>query len=158
MTPSDPARALASLVDALAAPEPVPAGGAAAVAAVAMGIAVGTKVARISKAPEEIGDRLAGLAAAVQPTFDADCEAFRAVLLARRDGAAPDALAQAWQRATEVPLAVARLADLAIEALGELRPHGKPALRGDLDAAVALCRAGAHISRQNAALNEHRPG
>jgi formiminotetrahydrofolate cyclodeaminase len=153
MPHSEPARAALRLTEALAARDPVPAGGAAAVAALAMGLAVGTKVARISRAPGRITARLAALRAAGEPLFDADCEAFRAVLAARRARAEPAVRAAAWEAATAVPLSVAALADAAQEALDALEPHCRPALRGDLEAARALVEVGGRISRTNAALN-----
>lgn len=154
MQNTPPERALALLVDALRTTDPVPAGGAAAVSAIAMGIAVGEKVARISRAPARFAERFAILVHEVLPAFEEDCEAFRAVLAARREKAPAPVLAAAWQRASEVPLGVAARADEARTLLEELRPHTKAALVGDLEAALVLCDAGARISRGNASLNQ----
>jgi len=153
-------RTMRDLLDALSSARPLPAGGAAVVAAGAAGAALGLKVVRISRKRAKEGDaagldaaeaELARVLAELPPRFDEDCDAFESVLAARRDRTRDRAAA--WRRATEVPLLVAGLARDGLRALESVRGSVRSAVRCDLVAAATLLHAAARISSLNAAAN-----
>lgn len=149
------------LVDAIAGPDSLPAGGAAGVTAIAMGAALGAKVVRLSPdRPSRLNDveaQLDLLREHLMAEFAADCDAFTEVLAARRrphdDPARADALQDAWGAATAAPTRVARLAADAESLLVLCTGSVNPRLAGDLTAALELVRAGRRIAEGNAREN-----
>src|SRR5690606_7660450 len=107
--------AVRTLIGAIARSEPLPAGGAAAVIAIAMGTGLGIKVVGLSQAstPElqPIAAHLQAMLDRLLPEFTADCDAFAALLTAlrlpREDSARDSAVQVAWRNATALPVAVA---------------------------------------------------
>lgn len=151
------------LVGSFGGQEALPAGGAAAVASIAMGAALGAKVARMSPGHEhneKIGNELQSLTGRVTAEFEADCAAFEGLLGAFRtpkdDAGRAQAIRDGWLSATRAPVLVARLADDADRLLARLAGSVKPDLRGDLGAARVLVQAGRRIAVDNANENaEH---
>ena len=150
---------LRHLVAALTGPDPLPAGGAAGVAAIAMGAALGVKVLRLGADgdPEPEATELEQMAAPLQAAFTEDCEAFAALLQARRlprdDPSRDEAVQAGWQRATAAPIGVVQLGERAEACLERRSGAVRKALHGDLTAALRLIRAGLEIARSNAAEN-----
>lgn len=152
------------LVAAMAGPDALPAGGAAAVATVGMGLALGHKVLRLSSGDD--GSFAAPLAALealrerLMPEFDADCAAFdqllRALRLPRTDPSRASAVDDGWLLATAAPVRVAHLARSGDELLAQCVGKVRRPLAGDLAAALELVRAGLRIALANARENaEH---
>tara|TARA_R110002096_G_scaffold331130_2_gene525182 strand:- start:305 stop:853 length:549 start_codon:yes stop_codon:yes gene_type:complete len=156
--------AFRTLVDAIAGAEPLPAGGAAGVTAIAMGIGLGAKVVRISagSAPALAGmeDQLTQVLDRVRPEFTADCDAFLSLMTALqrpRDCSDRGALVtDAWRHATALPIAVASTARDAEALLDACIGHVKTSVAGDLSAALELVRAGRRIAASNARENAQR--
>lgn len=145
-----------TLVDAVAGPEPLPAGGAAGVAALAIGTALAMKVLRISQ-QHEAAATLARLLEECIPQFRGDCDAFQSLLdafhLSREDTGRKQAIEAAWHAATAAPVRVASLARRIEVELERGRGDVKKGLQGDLSAALDLVRAGQRIARNNAREN-----
>ena len=157
---------LRKLVAAFAGPKPLPAGGAAAVTAIAMGVGLGVKVLRLSCPGLPLHDQttcdLEGLLDRLVPEFTADCRAFSTLLAALRrarneTGREAD-VAEAWRNATEVPIAVAVMGREAEAFLSRCTSGVKPSIRADLEAALELVRAGRHIAERNARENAQHLG
>lgn len=151
------------LVAAFAGRQPLPAGGAAGVVSVAMGVGLGLKVIDISQPSgrlQEVRPGLAALLERIVPEFGADCAAFarllRALRLRRDDARRAPEVGAAWREATAAPVSVAVLARDAESRLTECREHVKPSVRADLDAALDLVRAGRRIAERNAHENAAR--
>jgi formiminotetrahydrofolate cyclodeaminase len=131
------------------------------VTAIAMGVALGTKVIRCSPGgPAElqvVAARLESLLECLIPEFAADCLAFEGLLAALRqpgrESARADAIRAAWQVATEAPLRVARLAAEAADLLSGCGGRVNANLAGDLAAALELVGAGLAIATGNAREN-----
>lgn len=164
VTTIDPALAQAvhRLSASMASAEPVPAGGAAAVTAMAMGIALGIKVIRFSTDADgtfaAVAERSDQLLHELLPLFTADCDAYGTVLAAYRLPREPAAerraaITAAFAAATEVPVQVARIAADAHTVLTPLLGRTNPNLRCDLEAALALIATGGRISIGNARTN-----
>jgi formiminotetrahydrofolate cyclodeaminase len=81
-----------------------------------------------------------------------DIEAYRAVLAARRASQAVP-LEDAYRRAAEVPLEVARLAASALQLEAELRPIAWKMIESDLHTGAGLLRAGLNGALENVAIN-----
>lgn len=150
------------LVAAFAAPAPLPAGGAAGITAIAMGLGLGRKVLAISQ-PEGVAEadaQLRQLLDRLLPAFAADCDAFARLLeclrLARDDPQRQGRVAAAWREATAAPVAVAVLARAGEATLARLGGRVKPSVRADLEAALELVRAGGRIAERNARENAQR--
>lgn len=156
--------AFARLVDAFATREPLPAGGAAGVTSIALGVALGTKVLALTRADDgarcPLEQRLREILDRTWGAFRADCEAFECLLAAlrrpRADDARGAAVQQAWRRATRVPVSVANLAAEAEALLQECTVRIKQSMAGDVEAALALVRAGRRIAESNAHENSRR--
>ncbi|MEM7198883.1 MAG: cyclodeaminase/cyclohydrolase family protein [Planctomycetota bacterium] len=146
----DAAGALRRLIDAIAGPEPLPAGGAAAVAAIAMGLGLGAKVIRRSSPDPAASRPISALLEQVLPQFEADGVAFARVLEAQRQSKDAAVRSQAWRQATEVSVAVARLAEEAERLLLEGASVVRASMAADHAAAVDLVRAGREIALRNA--------
>lgn len=149
------------LVRAMAGPDALPAGGAAGITAIAMGVALGAKVIRSSPgAPAQLGEteaRLGALLERILPEFNQDCVAFERVLAAwrrpRDEATREAAIRTAWHAATDAPVAVATLAAQAESLLASCTGQVNPNLAGDLSAALELVRAGRRIAASNAREN-----
>ena len=144
---------MGEFVHSLSGKNPTPAGGAAAAAAVACGIGLFLKVGRITQAGLEAPEWkrteavLEVLSLRALGAVQADCDAFDAVLAAKRRG--EDARA-AWVQATVSPLDLVLVATEALVAFAPFREHVKRALTADCNAAAELLSAGIAISLENA--------
>jgi formiminotetrahydrofolate cyclodeaminase len=161
-SPADVAdRACRSLVAAIGGPDATPAGGAAGIAAIAMGVALGTKVLRLSPAlPAElagVGPRLDALLRQLLPEFPIDCRSFAELLAAfrlpRQDPARAGAVRAAWIAATQAPVRTAVLAHEVEALLRRCVDRVNQNLAGDLTAARELVGAGLRIAIGNAREN-----
>ncbi|MCA8978230.1 MAG: cyclodeaminase/cyclohydrolase family protein [Planctomycetes bacterium] len=152
------------LVAALVGPEPLPAGGSAAVAAIAMGVGLGIKVTRISSAGSaglgHTQHRLEAILEWMLPEFTEDCAAFSNLLdVLRRpqdDTAREAGLEKAWRDATAAPVRVATVAREVEALLAGCGNEVKASVRADLGAALELVRAGRRIAEVNAQENAQR--
>ncbi len=161
MLPPDTEQAFRRLVGAVAGPDALPAGGAAGVTAIAMGVALGAKVIRLSantaSGLQETGARLERALERLMPEFSADCVAFADVLEAfrrpRDDADRKDVIRAAWRAATEAPVTVALVAAEAEALLLRCSGQVNTSVAGDLKAALELVRAGRRIAESNAREN-----
>lgn len=150
--------ALDRLVGSFVGPDALPAGGAAAVASIAMGTALGAKVARMSssrsKDTEATSAELESLTKRITPEFVKDCSAFEELLRAfktpKEHPERVNRVRDGWLSATRASAEVARLADEADRLLASLSESVKSDLRGDLQAAHILVQAGRRIAASNA--------
>jgi len=157
-------RACRDLVAAIVGPDATPAGGAAGVTAIAMGVALATKVLRFTAAVPaelaEVGPRLEALLAQLLPEFAIDCRAFMQLLgafrLPRDDPERAGVVRGAWVAATEAPVRVAALAHEVDGLLARCVGRVNPNLAGDLAAARELVGAGRRIASANARENAQR--
>jgi methenyltetrahydrofolate cyclohydrolase len=131
----------------LADGQPAPAAGGAAAMAVALGASLCAMAARLSA--RQLADaadlqvRAERLAGVVAPLADADAQAYRAVIAARRRGGD---VAAALSAAADVPLRVAE-AGAGVAALAALlAADGNPNTRGDALTAGLLAAAGTRAS------------
>jgi formiminotetrahydrofolate cyclodeaminase len=136
---------LGGVLERLAAPRPVPGGGAAAALAGALAAAL---VEMASPAPER--ERAAALRARLAALADEDAAGYSRVLEAGRlpadDPARPGQLREALSHAAEAPLGVVEAAaEVAASAAG-VAAHGRPAVRGDAVTAVLLAEAAARAA------------
>jgi formiminotetrahydrofolate cyclodeaminase len=159
-------RACRDLVTAVGGPDATPAGGAAGVTAIAMGVALATKVLRFTPAmPAEmdaVGPRLATLLHELLPEFAVDCGAFTQLLAAfrlpRDNPERAGIVRDAWVAATQAPVRVAVLAHEVDALLQRCVGCVNPNLAGDLAAARELVGAGQRIASANARENaQHLP-
>jgi formiminotetrahydrofolate cyclodeaminase len=139
---------LAEWLGELSAPSPAPGGGAALAYATASAAAILVLAARVSEdagaaaQAEALRDRAAPLA-------QRDAEAYEAALAVRREAAGlpPErrdaAIGEAFARAAEPPLEIARLAGDVAELAAELAVHGKPSIQADAAAAAQLAAGAA---------------
>jgi len=149
-----------AFLDALAAGSPSPAGGSAAALVLAQAAALCAKSARLS-ARQLTADRAGQLTAAAEQAraeaaalIDDDPLAYQAVLkaLRRRADVAPGAedagagLTAALSAAANVPLRLVELAVPVTAIAVTLAADGKPALRGDAQAAGLLAQAAARAA------------
>lgn len=162
---------LGEFLSLLASPAPTPGGGTAAAAAGAMGAGLAEMVAALTLAREKyaaVHDAMREIsrdASAARERFQSlaseDSEAYERVVAARRlpkDTEAEAAhraaeLADANRRATEVPLATARLAAGLLERLPELAEKGNPNAASDAGSAALLLDAAAQGALLNVAIN-----
>ncbi len=145
------------LTQAFLGPDPLPAGGAAGITALASGIAVGAKVLRLSQPDAPEIAVLAALVHDLEAEFTADCTAFAELLAAlalpRDADGRRTRIAAGWRAATEAPVRVASIAAQAARALDAVAEQIKPAVRGDLAAAQRLIDSGSDIAVANAREN-----
>ncbi len=148
---------------ALASTAAVPGGGSAAALAAAMGAALISMVAKLSaKKARAVEDReiLAGLV----PQFDelatrllelsqADVDAYRGVIDARKSGAKGEALGRAYERAAEVPLEVATAATRGLALLPEVSKRSWEMTASDLAVGSELLETGLSGALGNVAVN-----
>lgn len=163
---------LARFIDAVAAPDPLPAGGAVAALVGALAAALAEFGARRSARGEvSVAGELAELAQrarvsreALLRAIDEDVAAYqaylavqrlpRATVIERRQRA--DALQQALLAAVRAPLEVARLVDELLDFLALVAARGNPNLLGDVAMAALLAEAASRGSTLNARLNLRR--
>jgi methenyltetrahydrofolate cyclohydrolase len=137
----------------LSAPTPAPAGGSALAYATASAAAVLVLAARVSRGSWAGGAGAVAQAEALRdraaPLAQIDAEAYTAALEARRAARElpPDRrdelLGEAFARAAEPPLEIARLAADVAELAVEVATSGSPAVRADATAAAVLAAAAA---------------
>ena len=129
----------------LGSSQPAPAAGSAAAVAVGLGASLCAMVASLS-AHQLAGDaadlraRAEYLAEVVAPLADADGDAYRAVIAARRRGGD---VAGALSAASDVPLRVAEAGAGVAALAARLASDGNPSTRGDALTAGLLAAAGA---------------
>jgi formiminotetrahydrofolate cyclodeaminase len=150
-------------LEALRSTAAVPGGGSAAALAAAMGAALVSMVAKLSarKAKtEEDRERLTGLvpeldqlAARLLELSQDDIDAYRAVIEARKSGAAGPALARAYERAAETPLETATAASRAIALLPEVSRRAWEMTASDLAVGSELLQTGLSGALGNVAIN-----
>jgi methenyltetrahydrofolate cyclohydrolase len=163
--------ALADLLDAFAANDPVPGGGSAAALAGALGASLLIMVAGLPKtrtgAPEEAAD-LAEASARLRPLrdmlislIDQDSDAYSGVLAAMRQPkgtgdeqqARRAAIDAAMQGATEVPLETMRCCQQALRGAVVVATHGSQVAATDSGAAIELLLAGLRCAAMNVDVN-----
>jgi formiminotetrahydrofolate cyclodeaminase len=151
--------ALEDFLDALAAADPMPAGGSAAAAAAAMGVSLLIMVASLPRtrtgAPEEVAD-LAAAAARLRPLrdrllalVDDDARAYGAVVAAYRQPRSSDeeksarraAIDEAMRLATDMPLDGMRACQQALRGAGVVAAAGLASAAGDVAAGIELLGA-----------------
>ena len=152
------------LLEALARPEPTPAGGAAAALVVSQGAALGLMVVRIAFRREgqtSVATLLRDAEAALLrvyhdawPLFEEDARAYDAVRQASSKRAAQSAeneetLQRALLHAVDVPLRIMDLAAHGLAALSAVSAFVSPALLVDAAAGARLMLSGAQISLWN---------
>ena len=138
---------LRAFLGLLADGRPAPAGGAAAALGVPLAASLCAMTARLSGrqlpgAAQLAADaeRLAGL---VAPLAQADAEAYRAVIAARRRPPGPPAdLAAALSGAADVPMRIAEIGAQVAALATRLAARGHPDLHGDAVTAALLADAG----------------
>jgi len=154
---------LGDYLHALASMAAVPGGGSAGALAAAMGAALISMVAKLSaKKARAVEDRdiLTGLV----PQFDdlatrllelsqADVDAYRAVIDARKSGAPGEALGRAYERAAEVPLEVATAAARGLALLPEVSKRAWEMTASDLAVGSELLETGLSGALGNVAVN-----
>ena len=149
-------------LQALASTTAVPGGGSAAALGAAMGAALVSMVAKLSarKAADRDREVLTGLvpeldqlAARLLELSQDDIDAYRAVIEARKSGAQGEALARAYERAAEVPLATATAAARGLALLPEVSKRAWEMTASDLAAGSELLQTGFHGALGNVAIN-----
>ena len=150
-------------LEALRSTAAVPGGGSAAALGAAMGAALISMVAKLSarKATAE-ADRAA--LNALHPELDQladrlldlsqqDIDAYRAVIDARKAGAAGAELERAYERAAEVPLEVGTAAARALVLAADASTRAWAMTASDLAVGTELLQAGFHGALGNVAIN-----
>jgi methenyltetrahydrofolate cyclohydrolase len=154
---------IAGYLEALASSAAVPGGGSAAALGAAMGAALLSMVAKLSakKAKTDAGregllglvPELDELAARLVDLSQRDIDAYRGVIDTRKGGAPPRALEAAYQRAAEVPLAVATAAARGLALAMEVSQHAWEMTASDLAVGTALLQTGRDGALANVAIN-----
>jgi formiminotetrahydrofolate cyclodeaminase len=154
---------VSALLDGLASDQPVPAGGSASAAVVAVGAALLEKVARLSaKHWPTAGAALEeahALRLRAEELVDADAHAYMSLVEALRAarslrGSARERSVKPAREATvDVPLAIVRLGAETVELAGKLANHGNPNLRADAMVAATLAAAAARACAMLIAVN-----
>lgn len=156
-------RSLAQFLDELGSDQPVPAGGSAAAAAVAMAAGLVEKVARLSR-PNLIGaGRISRQAASIRSLaaayVESDAYAYRQYMEALRAARGRNAgereriLRPARAGIVGMPLKIVRVAAEVAEMAAELAIHAKPSLRSDAIVAVQLAAGAAQAGTATLAAN-----
>ncbi len=148
---------------ALGSSKPVPAGGSAAAAAVAMAAGLVEKAARLSTeqwiGAANVGKRAAVLRKLAAILVDADAEAYtdymNAIRAARglHTAERERILAPARLRIVDVPLTIVRSAAEVAELAAEMALHGNPNLHSDAIVATELAAAAARAATNTLATN-----
>jgi formiminotetrahydrofolate cyclodeaminase len=150
-------------LQALASTAAVPGGGSAAALAAALGAALISMVAKLS-AKKATTDEDRETLTRLVPEFDQlaarllelsqdDVDAYRAVIDARRSGAQGEALARAYERAAEVPLATATAAAHGLALLPEVSKRAWDMTASDLAVGSELLETGLAGALGNVAVN-----
>ncbi|HVS05624.1 MAG TPA: cyclodeaminase/cyclohydrolase family protein [Candidatus Dormibacteraeota bacterium] len=148
---------------ALASTAAVPGGGSAAALAAAMGAALVSMVAKLS-AKKAKGNEDRVLLEGLVPELDQlstrllqlsqdDVDAYRAVIDTRKSGAQGDALARAYERAAEVPLASATAAARGLALVPEVSKRAWEMTASDLAVGSELLETGFAGALGNVAIN-----
>jgi formiminotetrahydrofolate cyclodeaminase len=150
-------------LQALASTAAVPGGGSAAALGAAMGAALLSMVAKLSarkaKAEEDrailtgVVPELDQLAARLLELSQDDIDAYRAVIDARKSGAQGEALARAYERAAEVPLAAATAVARVLVLLPEVSKRAWEMTASDLAVGSELLQTGLAGALGNVAVN-----
>ncbi len=156
-------QAVGDYLQALASTAAVPGGGSAAALAAAMGAALVSMVAKLSaRKVRALEDReiLNGLvpqfdqlAARLLELSQADVDAYRAVIDARKSGAQGEALGRAYERAADVPLEVATAAARGLALLPEVSKRAWEMTASDLAVGSELLETGLSGALGNVAIN-----
>ncbi len=137
---------VAEFLQAVAAREPAPGGGAVAAVSVAAAAALAAMAARFSPGMQDLAERADLLRAEVLPLADADAAAYGRVLAANRmPRDAPERagqIATALSEAADIPLAVAEIGAEVASIGARVFDAGNANLRGDTLAAVWMAGAG----------------
>jgi formiminotetrahydrofolate cyclodeaminase len=154
---------LRGFFSALGSDKPVPAGGSAAAAAVAMAAGLAEKSARLSTAhwigAANVGKRAAVLRRVAAILVDADATAYTDYVKALRSARGLHSvereriLAPARVRIVDVPLTIVRSAAEVAGLASEMALHGNPNLRSDAIAAAQLAAAAAQSGTVTLAAN-----
>ncbi len=150
-------------LEALASTAAVPGGGSAAALGAAMGAALLSMVAKLSaRKARRVEDRevltgivaeLDQLTARLLELSQDDIDAYRAVIEARKSGAHGEALARAYERAAEVPLAAATAAARGLALVPEVSKRAWEMTASDLAAGSELLETGFAGALGNVAIN-----
>ena len=151
---------VAGLLDAVAAREPAPGGGAVAALATALAAGLVSMANRFSGTGAERAEELRAAAAVLA---DADAAAYDGYLRAARSARASgdrDAARAALDAATDVPLAVLDVAVEVAQLAAAVAADGNQRLRGDATAAVLMASGAAEIAavlvRENVGAGDSR--
>ena len=152
-----------ALLDGLASDRPVPAGGSAAAAVIAVAAALLEKASALSAkhwASAEVAlEQAHALRLRAEELVEADAHAYMSFVEAMRSAkglrgqARERAVAPARASTVDVPLAIARLGAETVELAGELAAHGNPNLRADAMVAATLAAAAATAAARLTAVN-----
>lgn len=155
-------RAFQDLIEDMVGPDALPAGGAAGIVAIAMGVALGTKMIRLSGADSDLtaaNERLLDILESLKPEFSEDCAAFSQLLsvmkIPKNDPERLTQLRAAWSAAVDAPVRAVEAAREALSLLREFEGRVKPSMASDLLASLDLVRAGLSIAERNARENAH---
>ena len=156
-------QSIGDYLQALASTAAVPGGGSAAALAAAMGAALVSMVAKLSAKKartDEIRASLLGLVPELDQLAERllelsqdDIEAYRAVIDTRKTGAPAAALERAYERAAEVPLAVASAAMRGLALAAETARNAWDMTVSDLAAGSELLQTGRDGALANVAIN-----
>jgi len=149
-------RSLAEVMDAVAAPTPIPGGGAVAALVGALAASLGIMGARLSQ-QRGVEHRLSEIGRRLRDLMRADGDAYqrflRAARLAKTDKTRPALLSSSLHLATEIPLEIAEQATEAGALLHACSTEAKPRVRSDLTVglilAIAAADAGRHTVTEN---------
>ena len=154
---------LTALLDGLASDRPVPAGGSASAAVIAIAAALLEKAARLSTthwtSAEVALEQAHALGLRADELVEADAHAYMAFVEALRaakgkQGAARDEIVRPARDATiDVPLAIVRLGSETVELARELAVRGNPNLRADAMVAATIAAAAATAAARLVAVN-----
>jgi glutamate formiminotransferase len=154
-------------IEQLAAPTATPGGGSAAAASGAMAAGLAFMVASMSRGKKayqqyesqlsEAISRLTPLREELKSAIDADAESYNVVMkaykAAKESADSGQAINDALQQATSVPLGVAEKAYEVARIAASLQPITNPNMKSDLTTAIALSRAALEGALANVAIN-----
>jgi formiminotetrahydrofolate cyclodeaminase len=154
---------VSALLDGLASDRPVPAGGSATAAVIAVAAALLEKAARLSSAQwasaEVALEQAHSLRLRAEELLEADANAYMSFVEALRSAkglhgkARERAIAPARAATIDVPLAIARLGAETVELATVLAKQGNPNLRADAMVAATLAAAAAAAAARLIAVN-----
>ncbi|HEV2033638.1 MAG TPA: cyclodeaminase/cyclohydrolase family protein [Candidatus Dormibacteraeota bacterium] len=154
---------LESLLNGLASDQPVPAGGSATAAVVAVAAALLEKAAKLSAAhwtgAAGARERAHALRVQAEELLEEDSHAYMAFVEAVRGAkgtigeARERAIGPAHSKTVDVPLAIVRSGAEAVDLAAQLATHGNPNLRADAVVAATLAAAAAEAAASLMAVN-----